>query len=221
MPDVDKCNFPLQLCYGHVKSHQLQTCERTWNCIIYIYTLYPFEYTQTHLNFWKKLLVLFWLATFQIHSITDLPFLPFQIHPIVLFIFSNFTVKITCRMYTLTPPPTVEDLWMSSWQQLPGEGSWSGPSVYILPAPFETAMCTLLLSSGMIRVEQIHHSTLDLDPGPAAMCKTLWSNTRASYDPQLGNVSKKKERKKKEPHPVGIQLWWNEFVLYFSVTLMY
>lgn len=46
--------------------------------------------------------------------------------------------------------------------------------------------CARLLSSGMILVEQKHHSTQSLDPRPGAICKTLQSNTRASYDPQQG-----------------------------------
>lgn len=46
--------------------------------------------------------------------------------------------------------------------------------------------CACRLSSGMIHVEQKHHSTQSLDPRPGAICKTLRSNTRASYDPQLG-----------------------------------
>lgn len=43
----------------------------------------------------------------------------------------------------------------------------------------------------MIHVEQKHHSTQNLAPCPGAICKTLRSNTRASYDPQQGDVSRK------------------------------
>lgn len=46
--------------------------------------------------------------------------------------------------------------------------------------------CACSFSSGMIHVEQKHHSTQSLDPRPGAICKTLHSNTRASYDPQQG-----------------------------------
>lgn len=48
-----------------------------------------------------------------------------------------------------------------------------------------------LLSSGMIHVEQKHHSTQSLDPRPGAICKTLQSNTRASYDPRQGASARK------------------------------
>lgn len=51
--------------------------------------------------------------------------------------------------------------------------------------------CARLLSSGMIHVEQKHHSTQSLAPRPAAICKTLQSNTRTSYDPQHRGVNRK------------------------------
>lgn len=50
------------------------------------------------------------------------------------------------------------------------------------------------LFSGMICVEQKHHSTQSLDLSPGAICKTLQSNTRASYDPRQGSSAEK-------PHP--------------------
>lgn len=43
----------------------------------------------------------------------------------------------------------------------------------------------------MICVEQKHHSTQSLDPRPGAICKTLQSNTRASYDPRQGSSAEK------------------------------
>lgn len=81
---------------------------------------------------------------------------------------------------------------------------------------FETAVA-LLFSSWMNHIEQKHHSTLSLDSCPGTMCKILQSNTRASYDPQLGDVSRKKkvappnrhvcEGEIKLLHIIGKQLW--------------
>lgn len=58
------------------------------------------------------------------------------------------------------------------------------------PCAFLLAL-SLSLSSGMICVEQKHHSTQSLDPRPGAICKTLQSNTRASYDPRQGSSAEK------------------------------
>lgn len=66
--------------------------------------------------------------------------------------------------------------WRTSWQ----------------PRSRQPTAC--LSSSGMIRVEQKHHSTQSLDPCLGAICKTLHSNTRASYDLQQGVLAGKKPR---------------------------
>lgn len=84
--------------------------------------------------------------------------------------------------------------WRTSWQ----------------PRSRQPSAC--LSSSGMIRVEQKHHSTQSLDPCPGAICKTLHSNTRSSYDLQQGGVSRKKPRASirgefNKSHSVWERLW--------------
>lgn len=108
----------------------------------------------------------------------------------------NHSLRIGYTLYTLT-----EQTDTSSHSRLFVDGRLAGSSCLVGCAgvgPPRTSWqaclrepCALLLSSGMIHVEQKHHSTQSLDPRPGAICKTLQSNTRASYDPQQGGVGRK------------------------------
>lgn len=74
--------------------------------------------------------------------------------------------------------------------------------------------CACFSSAGTMRAEQKHHST-NLDPCPGAICKTLHSNTRASYDPQQGASAGKKSQasiggEMNKSHSVWERLWLKE-----------
>lgn len=76
--------------------------------------------------------------------------------------------------------------WRTSWQ------------------PRSRQLSAYLSSSGMNRVEQKHHSTQSLDPCPRAICKTLHSNTRASYDLQQGALAGKNLRPVLEVNSISL-----------------
>lgn len=122
----------------------------------------------------------------------------------------NHSLRIGYTLYTLT-----EQTDTSSHSRLFVDGRLAGSSCLVGCAgvgppwtswqPSLREPCALLLSSGMIHVEQKHHSTQSLDPRPEAICKTLRSNTKASYDPRRGGGGSAE----KEPHPAGTYQRWN------------
>ena len=107
----------------------------------------------------------------------------------------NLSLRVGYTLYALT-----EQTDTSSHSRLFVDGRLAGSSCLVGCAgvgpprtswqPCLRRPCVRLLSSGMIHVEQKHHSPQSLDPRPGAICKTLLSNTRASYDPQQGGVSR-------------------------------
>lgn len=161
-------------------------------------SLYPVDQFTNPSTYWGDRIEFDLLKSSYIHTPLKLQhILIYSDSPVLNVIALELLLRIGYRFYTLT-----EQTDTSSHSRLFVDGRLAGSSCLVGCAgmgPVRTSWqsclrqpCACLFSLGMIHVEQKHHSTQSLDSRPGAICKTLGSNTRTSYDPRQGGHQQKR-----------------------------